>query len=89
VLEAADELSAQPALNSKDGSADFLHVAAARRLHLLSGLDWFWTCDAEQAALAAWVDLKVRRFEPKRRQTQPLRSASRDSRIACLQSWGG
>jgi hypothetical protein len=33
--------SAQSALASKAGSADFLHVAAARRLHLLSGLDEF------------------------------------------------
>jgi predicted nucleic acid-binding protein len=65
VIEAADELSAQSALNSKAGSADFLHVAAARRLHLLSGLDGFWTCDADQAALAATVGLKVRRFELK------------------------
>ena len=46
VIEAADELSAQSALASKAGSADFLHVAAARRLHLLSGLNEFWTCDA-------------------------------------------
>jgi hypothetical protein len=66
VIEAADELSAQSALNSKAGSTDFLHVAAARRLHLLSGLDGFWTCDAEQAALAGTVGLKVRRFGLKR-----------------------
>jgi len=65
VIEAADELSAQSALASKAGSADFLHVAAARRLHLLSGLDEFWTCDAEQGALASAAGLKVRRFELK------------------------
>jgi hypothetical protein len=40
-------------------------VAAARRLHLLSGLDEFWTCDAEQGALASAAGLKVRRFELK------------------------
>ena len=65
VIEAADELSAQSALASRAGSADFLHVAAARRLHLLSGLDEFWTCDAEQGALASAAGLKVRRFELK------------------------
>jgi len=65
VIEAADELSAQTALASKAGSGDFLHVAAARRLHLLSGLDEFWTCDAEQGALASAAGLKLRRFELK------------------------
>ena len=53
VIEAADELSAQSALASKAGSADLLYVAAAWRLHLLSGLDEFWPCYAEQGALAA------------------------------------
>jgi hypothetical protein len=61
-------MSAQSALGSKAGSADFLHVAAARRLHLLSGLDGFWTCDAEQGALASTAGLKVRRFELKTRR---------------------
>ena len=65
VIEAADELSAQSALASKAGNADFLHVAAARRLHLLSGLNEFWTCDAEQGALASAAGLSVRRFELK------------------------
>ena len=65
VLEAADELSAERALTSGAGTADFLHVAAARRLHLLGGIDEFWTCDSDQAQLAARVGLKVRHFRPK------------------------
>ena len=65
VIEAAEELSAQFALASKAGSADFLHVAAARRLNLLSGFDGSWTCDAEQGALASAAGLKVRRFKPR------------------------
>src|SRR6059058_233328 len=52
VLESADELSGRGALGCKAGSADFLHVAAARRLHLLSRLDEFWTCDTEQSIAA-------------------------------------
>jgi len=65
VIEPTDELSAQSALNSKAGSADFLRVAAARRLHRLSGLDEFWICDAEQAGLAGAVGLRIRRFQLK------------------------
>ena len=38
------------------------HVSAARRLHLLSGLDEFWTCDAEQAKAAKTAGLRVRLF---------------------------
>src|SRR3974377_421274 len=45
VLESADEFSGRRALEFAAGSADFLHVAAARRLHLLLGIDEFWTCD--------------------------------------------
>lgn len=63
VVEAADELSAERALESNAGSADFIHVAAARRLHLLNGLDEFWTCDGDQARLAGMVGLNVRLFE--------------------------
>lgn len=66
VLEAAEELSAERATASKAGSGDFLHVAAARRVTLLSGLDEFWTCDADQARLAAAAGLKVRHFKLKR-----------------------
>jgi predicted nucleic acid-binding protein len=62
VLEAADELSAKHVLDFPAGAADFLHVAAARRLHLLSGLDLFWTCDAEQSEAAKAAGLPVRLF---------------------------
>lgn len=65
VIESADELSAQHALASQAGSMDFLHVAAARRLHLLAGLDEFWTCDTEQAGLAALAGLPVHHFKLK------------------------
>jgi len=37
-------------------------VAAARRVHLLSGLDEFWTCDETQAALARKTGLPTRLF---------------------------
>jgi predicted nucleic acid-binding protein len=62
VLESADEFSAQHASAFGAGSADFLHVAAARRLNLLSGLDSFWTCDQQQAEIAHAAGLKVRLF---------------------------
>ena len=62
ILESAEELSAQRALEFQTGSADFLHVAAARRLHLLSGLAGFWTCDAEQSKAAKAAGLRVRLF---------------------------
>ena len=62
VLESTDEFSAQRALEFAAGSADFLHVSAARRLHLLSGLDEFWTCDAEQSKAAKTAGLRVRLF---------------------------
>jgi hypothetical protein len=62
LLESADEFSAQRALEFAAGSADFLHVSAARRLHLLSGLDGFWTCDAEQAKAAKTAGLRVHLF---------------------------
>lgn len=62
VLESADEYSAQRALDFAAGSADFLHVAAARRLNLLSGIDAFWTCDEQQSKVAKAAGLKVRLF---------------------------
>lgn len=66
MLDAAEELSADKAGNFDCGSADFLHVAAARRLNLLNGIDAFWTCDITQAALAKAAGLKTRLFELKR-----------------------
>jgi predicted nucleic acid-binding protein len=60
VLESAEELSGQRALEFGAGSADFIHVAAARRLHLLTGIDGFWTCDREQSRLAKAAGLRVR-----------------------------
>jgi predicted nucleic acid-binding protein len=62
ILEAADELSAECALDFAAGSADVLHVSAARRLKLLSALDAFWTCDQEQSRAAKAAGLKVRLF---------------------------
>ena len=62
LLESADEFSSRRALEFAAGSADFLHVAAAQRLHLLSGLDGFWTCDAEQSKTAKAAGLSVRLF---------------------------
>ena len=62
LLESADELSGQHAREIGAGSADFLHVAAARRLRLLSGVDEFWTCDADQAKAAKAVKLPTSLF---------------------------
>jgi predicted nucleic acid-binding protein len=62
MLDAAEELSAEKAGDFECGSSDYLHVAAARRLHLLSDLDEFWTCDVAQAKLALSVGLKTRLF---------------------------
>ena len=63
MLDAADELSSENSGQIECGSADFLHVAAARRLNRLSELKEFWTCDAAQAALAKKSGLKVKLFE--------------------------
>lgn len=63
VLDAADELSGRHALEFFAGSADFLHVAAAKRLHFLSGLQEFWTCDAKQSKAAKAAGLRIRLFE--------------------------
>jgi predicted nucleic acid-binding protein len=62
ILESADEFSGRRALEFAAGSADFLHVAAARRLHLLGGIDQFWTCDGEQAKAAKAAGLRVRLY---------------------------
>ena len=65
VLDAAEELSADKSGKFDCGSADYLHVAAARRLKLLNGIDEFWTCDAAQAALAKAANLDTRLFQLK------------------------
>jgi predicted nucleic acid-binding protein len=62
ILETADELSSQKAHEFGASSADFLHVAAARRTRLLSGIDEFWTCDAEQSKIAKAAGLPSRLF---------------------------
>lgn len=63
MLEAAEELSGERAAENGAGAVDFVHVAAARRLKLVTGLDGFWTCDGEQALLASAAGLETRRFE--------------------------
>src|SRR5256885_2067762 len=63
MLDAAEELSAEKSGKFDCGSADYLHVAAARRLNLLNGLDEFWTCDTAQAILAKAAGLETRLFE--------------------------
>lgn len=65
MLDAAEELSADKSSKFDCGSADYLHVAAARRLKLLNGIDEFWTCDTAQAGLAKAAGLKTRLFELK------------------------
>jgi predicted nucleic acid-binding protein len=65
MLDAAEDLSADKSSKYDCGSADYLHVAAARRLNLLNEISEFWTCDAAQAALAKAVGLKTRLFELK------------------------
>jgi predicted nucleic acid-binding protein len=62
VLDSADEFSSQRAREFAAGSADFLHLSAARRLHHLFGLDEFWTCDVEQSKAAKAAGLWVRLF---------------------------
>jgi hypothetical protein len=66
MLDAAEELSADKSNKFDCGSADHLHVVAARRLNLLNGIDAFWTCDGTQAGLAKAAGLKARLFELKR-----------------------
>jgi|SRR5436190_18995377 len=67
LIESADEFSAQNALKYGAGSADFLHVAAARRLASVTVIDEFWTCDSEQASLARAIGVGVRFFELRHR----------------------
>jgi predicted nucleic acid-binding protein len=62
VLDAAEELSADKSSEFGCGAADYLHVAAARRLNLSDGIGEFWTCDAAQASLAKAAGLKTRLF---------------------------
>jgi predicted nucleic acid-binding protein len=62
MLDSAEELSAERAEQTHCGSSDVLHVAAARRVHLLSSLDAFWTCDEAQAALSREIGLPTRLF---------------------------
>jgi predicted nucleic acid-binding protein len=62
IIEAADELSSEKAREFGAGSADFIHVSAARRIHLMTGIDGFWTCDDQQAKAAKAAGLKVRLF---------------------------
>jgi predicted nucleic acid-binding protein len=66
MLDAAEELSADQSSEYDCGSGDYLHVAAARRLNLLNGIDEFWTCDTTQAGLAKAAGLKTRLFQSKR-----------------------
>jgi predicted nucleic acid-binding protein len=80
MLDAADELSAEMLGEIACGSADFLHVAAARRLNRLSELNEFWTCDGEQAALAKKCGLKVKLFELKHPARPVTRRKSGGSR---------
>ena len=63
MLDAAEELSADKVNDFGCGCGDYLHVAAARRLNLLNGIDAFWTCDIVQAGLANAAGLKTRLFE--------------------------
>jgi predicted nucleic acid-binding protein len=65
MLDAAEELSADKSSKFDCGAPDYLHVATARRLNLLNGLDEFWTCDKVQGALAKAAGLKTRLFELK------------------------
>jgi predicted nucleic acid-binding protein len=65
MLDAAEELSAEKAGDFDCGGADYLHVAAARRMNSLTGIDEFWTCDAAQAGLARATGLQTRLFESK------------------------
>lgn len=66
MLDAAEDLSAEKASGFECGSADYLHVAAARRLALLNEIEEFWTCDAAQAELAKGAGLRTRLFPAKR-----------------------
>lgn len=62
ILETADEFSSQRAHEFAAGSADFLHVAAARRMRVFYSIDEFWTCDTEQSKVAKVAGLRTRLF---------------------------
>jgi hypothetical protein len=62
MLDAAEELSADKSSKFACGSADYLHVAAARRLNWLNGIDEFWTCDTTQRSWPRrWPPSKITR----------------------------
>lgn len=63
IIEAADNLSQQHARGNDAGAADWLHVAAARKISFLTTLDEFWTCDKAQANAAKLAGLHTRLFE--------------------------
>lgn len=63
VLESAEQFSSEHASEFSAGSADFIHICAARRAQLQGGIDGFWTCDDEQAKAARAAGLKVRLFK--------------------------
>lgn len=63
VIEAADNLSQQHAHDNAAGAADWLHVAAARKISFVTALDEFWTCDKAQAAAARLAGLPTRLFQ--------------------------
>jgi len=79
MLDAAEELSAEEGSKFDCGSADYLHVAAARRLNRLNGIDEFWTCDVTQAGLAKSAGLKTRLFELKRPAGASLKARPKSS----------
>jgi len=64
LIEEADNLSAQHAAAHDAGAADWLHIAAARKVSFLTSLDAFWTCDQGQAAAAKLAGLPTRLFKP-------------------------
>ncbi len=71
VLESADNLSEDCALETEAGSADLIHAAAARKIAQTSGIDEFWTCDQAQAAAARKAGLTTRLFEPEKVPRRP------------------
>jgi len=62
IIEAADDLSQQHANGCNAGAADWLHIAAARKISFLTTLDEFWTCDKAQAEAAKQAGLETRLF---------------------------
>jgi predicted nucleic acid-binding protein len=62
LLESAEEISSRCSVQCGAGSVDIVHVAAAKRLNVILGIDEFWTCDIEQAKAAELEGMKVRLF---------------------------